>query len=132
MSAVLLLSILSLCFSGTVNAACVQGGSNGYYYQRCISNRTSYYSMSAGAIAGAVIGSLTVLAIIIFFIAFCCWKIRKGSPPTPGTITQNQPNITVNTAATGNPVTQVPNQQNYPMTPNNGSFTLRMHTGYDQ
>ncbi|XP_062569392.1 uncharacterized protein LOC134231445 [Saccostrea cucullata] len=95
-----------------------------------------YYSLSAGAIAGAVIGSLTCLALIIYCIAFCCWRIRKSSEgsKTPGTI-QNPSNVSVVSGGTGefsNQVMQNPNQQNYQMASHGGSHTLRMHTGYDQ
>ncbi|XP_061186781.1 uncharacterized protein LOC133194897 [Saccostrea echinata] len=125
--------------TGNVDAACTYTQS-GYGSQTYICNEgyvTTYYRLSAGAIAGAVIGSLTCFALIIYCIAFCCWRFRKSSEgtKTPGTIVQNPSNVSVvsgGAAAHSNPVMQIPNQQSYPMTTHDGSHTLRMHTGYDQ
>nr|XP_022302592.1 uncharacterized protein LOC111110398 isoform X1 [Crassostrea virginica] len=100
----------------------------------------TYYTISGGAIAGAVVGSLFFVAIVAFIVCFCCWLRKRNAAGTPGTVARPTGPVIVQSTPgnvpAANPAQPGPSnpvmQQAYPMTSPNNAHTLRMHTGYDQ
>nr|XP_022296977.1 uncharacterized protein LOC111106546 isoform X3 [Crassostrea virginica] len=141
MAALRLISVLWVLFLliGCADGKCDTVDVGGNYIEHC-SEYTyyTYYTISGGAIAGAVVGSLFFVAIVAFIICFCCWLRKRNAAGTPGTVARPTGPVIVQSTPGNVPASAQPGpsnpvmQQAYPMTSPNNAHTLRMHTGYDQ
>nr|XP_022302593.1 uncharacterized protein LOC111110398 isoform X2 [Crassostrea virginica] len=149
MAAMRLISVLCVLFLliGFANGKCDKLDlGNGNYMESYSDNYGytytyyTYYTISGGAIAGAVVGSLFFVAIVAFIVCFCCWLRKRNAAGTPGTVARPTGPVIVQSTPgnvpAANPAQPGPSnpvmQQAYPMTSPNNAHTLRMHTGYDQ